>query len=133
MPRHFHVLVDVALCCLNNSIIRPVYLGQNGCILNFRSDLGAMTTSMVLAGNLTYFGLLHQWLNGTKNNWTLCWRATKHGWAASDFHVRCDYKAPTVTIVQVGQYICGGFSDKSWEGMIFLCLNFSLKYKMNLL
>ena len=92
-------------------------------LFNFNSEFGAMTTSKILAGDATYFGHLSQWLNGT--NWKLCWRATKHGWAASEFHARCDNKVPTVTIVQVGQYIFGGYSDKSWDGMIFLCFNFS--------
>ena len=90
---------------------------------DFFSDLDPMNSSRILAGNKAYLNQMDQWLNGTINKWTLCWRATEHGWdVTAQFHPRCDYKAPTVTIVQVGQYIFGGFADKSWDGMICLCL-----------
>ena len=46
-----------------------------------------------------------------------CWHAKTDGWAASTFHSNCDGKGPTVTIVQVGNYIFGGYTDKSWGGM----------------
>ena len=43
-----------------------------------------------------------------------CWRAKTDGWAASTFHSNCDEKGPTVTIIQVGSYIFGGYTDVSW-------------------
>ena len=43
-----------------------------------------------------------------------CWRAKTDGWAASTFHSNCDGKGPTVTIIQVGRYIFGGYTDVSW-------------------
>ncbi|XP_067031237.1 uncharacterized protein [Acropora muricata] len=43
-----------------------------------------------------------------------CWHAQTDGWAASTFHSNCDGKGPTVTIIQVGSYIFGGYTDKSW-------------------
>ena len=46
-----------------------------------------------------------------------CWHAKTDGWAASTFHSNCDGKGPTVTIVQVGSYIFGGYTEKSWGGM----------------
>ena len=46
-----------------------------------------------------------------------CWHAKTDGWAASTFHSYCDGRGPTVTIVQVGSYIFGGYTDKSWGGM----------------
>ncbi|CAH3131750.1 unnamed protein product, partial [Porites lobata] len=45
-----------------------------------------------------------------------CWHAKTDGWAASTFHSYCDGRGPTVTIVQVGSYIFGGYTDKSWGG-----------------
>ena len=45
-----------------------------------------------------------------------CWHAKTDGWATSTFHSNCDGKGPTVTIVQVGSYIFGGYVDKSWGG-----------------
>ena len=44
------------------------------------------------------------------------WCAKTDGWAASTFHSNCDGKGPTVTIIQVGSYIFGGYTDLSWSG-----------------
>ena len=43
-----------------------------------------------------------------------CWRAQTDGWAASTFHNNCDGKSPTVTIIEVGSYIFGGYVDQPW-------------------
>ena len=47
-------------------------------------------------------------------NWHLLFRASRHGFKAQNFHSRCDNKGPTVTIVQSGDYIFGGFMEISW-------------------
>ena len=52
-----------------------------------------------------------------RSSFVRCWHAKTDGWAASTFHSNCDGKGPTVTIVQVGSYIFGGYTDKSWGGM----------------
>ena len=52
-----------------------------------------------------------------RSRFVRCWHAKTDGWAASTFHSNCDGKGPTVTIVQVGSYIFGGYTDKSWGGM----------------
>ena len=52
-----------------------------------------------------------------RSRFVRCWHAKTDGWAASTFHSNCDGKGPTVTIVQVGNYIFGGYTDKSWGGM----------------
>ena len=44
-----------------------------------------------------------------------CWHAKTEGWAASTFHSKCDGKGPTVTIIKVGSYIFGGYTDVSWS------------------
>ena len=53
-------------------------------------------------------------------NWSVCWRATRDGWAGTTFHARCDGKVPTLTIVKVvknaKKIIFGGFATKSWAG-----------------
>ena len=46
-----------------------------------------------------------------------CWHAKTDGWAASTFHSNCDGKGPTVTIIQVGSYIFGGYTDVSWSSL----------------
>ena len=49
-----------------------------------------------------------------------CWHAKTDGWAASTFHSNCDEKGPTVTIIQVGNYIFGGYTDVSWPSKYHL-------------
>ena len=82
---------------------------------------GALSSSSIL-GNLdsTYFGKLNSYLDPVlqspgRSRFVRCWRAKTDGWAASTFHSNCDGKGPTVTIVQVGSYIFGGYTDKSWS------------------
>ena len=40
-----------------------------------------------------------------------------HGWSAQNFHMMCDNKGPTVTIVRVGECIFGGYTDQNWQGI----------------
>jgi len=46
----------------------------------------------------------------------LLYRASRDGWAASNFHSCCDNKGPTVTVIKSGNYIFGGYADQSWDG-----------------
>jgi hypothetical protein len=72
--------------------------------------------SAILSGEpADFLTRLTSWIENTSTNWTLCWRATIHGWAASTFHGNCDYKKPTVTIIKVGNFIFGGYATVSWE------------------
>ena len=50
--------------------------------------------------------------------WSLLYRASIHGFGSSDFHVKCDRKSPTLTILKAKQtdYIFGGYTDACWEG-----------------
>jgi hypothetical protein len=77
--------------------------------------------SVILSGEpADFLTRLTSWSENTPStNWTLCWRATKHGWAASTFHRNCDYKKPTVTIIKVGNFIFGGYATEPWDGEIY--------------
>lgn len=57
----------------------------------------------------------------TPNNskWTRCYHAKSDGFTALDFHSRCDNKGPTVTLVQVREFVFGGFLDQNWGGKLF--------------
>jgi hypothetical protein len=46
----------------------------------------------------------------------LIFRASQHGWGASDFHKNCDNKGANIVIIknEFG-YIFGGYSSISWE------------------
>jgi hypothetical protein len=52
--------------------------------------------------------------NHTK--WRRCYHADSDGFSAEKFHNNCDYKGPTVTLIRVGPFIFGGFSDQNWGG-----------------
>ena len=57
-----------------------------------------------------------------------CWHAKTDGWEASTFHSNCDGKGPTVTIIQVGNYTFGGYTDVSWFSKYqFKVARFSLR------
>ena len=58
---------------------------------------------------------MEEWLDGLCK-WRLCYRATRDGWSAQEFHACCDDKGPTVTLVKVGDNIFGGYTDQSWGG-----------------
>ncbi len=46
----------------------------------------------------------------------LLYRASRDGWYADDFHLKCDGKGPTVVIAKsVGGHIFGGYEEKSWD------------------
>lgn len=51
---------------------------------------------------------------GSHKRWTLCYRASSYGWAASTFHSHCDGKPHTVTIIRKGPYVFGGYTDIAW-------------------
>ena len=90
--------------------------------------LGGLDDSRILSGDTSKISQLNSWLsprlqNSLKSYWTLCWRASTHGWGAGTFHSYCDGRGPTVTIVSVSSYyIFGGYTDQSWQGMSDFCL-----------
>ena len=45
----------------------------------------------------------------------LLYRASRDGWAASNFHFCCDNKGPTVTVIKSGNNIFGGYTEHAWE------------------
>ena len=53
------------------------------------------------------------WL-GDQFQWRLCYRASADGWKEQNLHTKCDNKGPTVTLVKVGEYIFGGYTDRDW-------------------
>ena len=67
-----------------------------------------------------------------RSRFVKCWRAKADGWAASTFHSNCDGKGPTVTIVQVGSYIFGAYSDKSWSSPSEYISNISVSCQFSL-
>ncbi|KAL9950672.1 hypothetical protein ACROYT_G043206 [Oculina patagonica] len=46
---------------------------------------------------------------------SLLFRASADGKTPADFHRCCDNKGPTLVVIKSGNYICGGYTSKSWE------------------
>ena len=84
--------------------------------------LAGLSSSSILGSlDIKYIGKLNSFLapvvrSSSRSRFVRCWRAKIDGWATSTFHSNCDGKGPTVTIIQVGNYIFGGYTDKSWAG-----------------
>ena len=74
--------------------------------------------SAIVGKNAQHLGNLTEWLKPVTqsgHHWELCWRASRDGWAASQFHSLCDGKGPTLTIIRVdNKYIFGGYTAASW-------------------
>ena len=84
----------------------------------------AFMGSLILATNQSYLHYFNNFLApavGNNSHWLLCWRATLHGFNASQFHSRCDGKNHTVTIVKNSSYVFGGYTDIPW-GKKMACL-----------
>lgn len=76
-------------------------------------------TSYILGQNEKYHEALESMASAvTPNNskWTRCYHARSDGFTAHAFHSRCDNKGPTITLVQVKEFIFGGFLDQNWGG-----------------
>ena len=43
-----------------------------------------------------------------------CYRASEDGWLSHIFHLQCGSLGQTITLIKVGNYIFGGYSDQSW-------------------
>ena len=96
-----------------------VWLASHRCATP--SFLGALRSSSILDSHGSkYRDKLNSYLDPVlqttgRSRFVRCWHAKTDGWAASTFHSNCDGKGPTVTIVQVGSYVFGGYTDKSWS------------------
>ena len=97
----------------------------------FFSILGGLFASAIIGGNTFYQSRLYQFLTpavGLNPQWKLCYRASTDGWASSTFHSRCDGKRDTVTIIENGQYVFGGYTDIPWGQNKFALLNNLILY-----
>ena len=69
--------------------------------------------------------ILIRWLRDTHSlstilNCKLLYRASRNGWAASNFHSCCDNKGPTVTVVRSSNgYVFGGYTEQPWQCKCF--------------
>jgi hypothetical protein len=70
--------------------------------------------SKILKDKPEYIRQMIDWLAERNFQWRVCYRASCDGWGAKDFHLNCDNKGATVVLVQVDNFIFGGFTDLNW-------------------
>ena len=81
---------------------------------SYYSFLGGFSQSSILRNrNISYTNSLISFFT-VRSRFIRCWHAPSHGCDPSTFHRLCDGRGPTVTIIRVGSYIFGGYTDKSW-------------------
>ena len=71
--------------------------------------------------NEEHRSVLTGWLSSQEGKWRLLFRGSRDGFQAQTFHSKCDKKGPTVTIMKSGNYIFGGFTEKSWDSEYVSC------------
>ena len=77
-----------------------------------------MTDTVILRNEENLKGHLLSFLDDVgKTSLKLCYRASVHGWSIQQFHQHCDDKEGTVVLVKVGNYIFGGYTDQTWQGI----------------
>ena len=111
--------------------LAPFFSSSSSC-LSYPGGLGSST----ILGDLDhskYLGKLITYLepalpSASRTYFERCWHAKTDGWNAAIFHSNCDGKGPTVTIIKVGQYIFGGYTDTSWRSKytVYLSLTFDV-------
>ena len=77
--------------------------------------------STILSKNNSYSAHLRKFLEhvaGNNSRWFICYRASTNGWEDSTFHSNCDGKSNTVTIIESGNHVFGGFTDIPWGTMV---------------
>lgn len=85
----------------------------NGLLMKLSIMSEIITNQEHTAKLLSFLPLLNS--AGKRHHLRLLFRASRDGFFAKAFHSICDNQGPTVTIVQSGEYIFGGFTDKSWK------------------
>ena len=51
-----------------------------------------------------------------KKSWKRCYRGSNFDFSSMAFHAHCDRKGPSVVLVQAGNFVFGGYTDKDWGG-----------------
>lgn len=51
-------------------------------------------------------------------NWNLMYRATRDGFSASNFHLKCDNKPNSLVIIKSADgSVFGGYTEQNWSGI----------------
>ena len=74
-------------------------------------------SSEILSHNEDLLKILLEYLKDVGINgkhWKMCFNARVHSYSAASFHTLCNNRGPTVTLVEVGRYVFGGYTDQAW-------------------
>jgi hypothetical protein len=75
--------------------------------------IGDISASTILRNEPAQFQeTLQQWISF--KTLKRCYRASEDGWHSHVFHLHCGEVGKTVTLIKVGKYIFGGYSDQAW-------------------
>eukprot|EP00013_Stygamoeba_regulata_P025303 CAMPEP_0177651930 /NCGR_PEP_ID=MMETSP0447-20121125/12828_1 /TAXON_ID=0 /ORGANISM="Stygamoeba regulata, Strain BSH-02190019" /LENGTH=430 /DNA_ID=CAMNT_0019155079 /DNA_START=91 /DNA_END=1383 /DNA_ORIENTATION=- len=87
--------------------------------LDYSSDLQVLCHRFLGTQLLAYEQqkLLSRFYGDTKMRWVLCYKASRDGFRAADFHRKCDKVGPTIAVIQSkeGGYLFGGYTSLSWK------------------
>lgn len=72
--------------------------------------------------------ILLGWLPSNVATQQLLYRASRDGRRVKDFHHYCDGKGPTLVLMKHGDYIFGGYTEKSWRSRKYSV--YRLKYDL---
>ena len=89
----------------------------NNCFVILAIDPAFISGTVILKDEGKLIRYLFAFLNDRNTSLKVCYRASVHGWSSQHFHQHCDDKADTVVLVKVGNYIFGGYTDQTWQGV----------------
>ena len=122
---HFRYILNylrtTQLVVPEDKIVRKELLNEaefyqvQGIIDQLRSHPFEESNILSIAQRHTLIDGLKGSLTSASHNYVLIYRASRDGWAAYNFHQRCDFKGPTVTVARCGNHIFGGYTEAEWE------------------
>ena len=103
----------------NSSLTRLQYFVVNAAFFSrlLLPEKTDFQSSEILSRNKDLLETLLAYLKDVETNgkhWKMCFNAKDHSYRATSFHSLCDNKGPTVTLVEVGVYVFGGYTDQAW-------------------
>ena len=87
-------------------------------LCDFPTEYQIIPSSKILQGYAGYSRQLADYLRTVVmagKTWKLCFRASENNFLSESFHAHCDDQGPTVTLVRVGEYVFGGYTDRAWN------------------
>ncbi|MFC1609713.1 LamG-like jellyroll fold domain-containing protein [Myxococcota bacterium] len=59
---------------------------------------------------------LARWVGEPFRSWKLCYRKSRDGASHATFHTNCDYRGPTITVIDIANgKIAGGYTEIAWS------------------